>query len=191
MAVRTMLFSGCCAVSEHPAVCAWKRNQSERGFCAPNRSRSVRAQMRRAARYFATSSNRSLCAVKEETESRRKLIDMQSALDGRLDVCQPVGKGERQFLGGSCACFTDVIAADRYRIPLWHMAGGELNGIDDQTHRWFGREDILVLGDVFLQNIVLKRAAQLAQGMPRFSATTGYIAQIIAAGELIVIEVLI
>jgi hypothetical protein len=102
--------------------------------------------------------------VEEKTESRRKLIDMQSALDGRLDVCQPVGEGERQFLRGGCACFTNVIAADRYRIPLRHMAGGELDGIDDQTHGWFGREDILVLGDVFLQNIVLKRAAQLAPG---------------------------
>ena len=91
--------------------------------------------------------------VEEEAEPWREFIDMQPAFDTRLDVCQPIGEGERQFLGGSCARFTDVIAADRDRIPLWHMAGGELDRIDDQTHRWFGREDILVLGDVFLQNI--------------------------------------
>src|SRR6266851_5332380 len=32
MATRTMLFSGCCAVREEPAVCAWKRNIRERGL---------------------------------------------------------------------------------------------------------------------------------------------------------------
>src|SRR6185436_759846 len=30
-AVRTMLFSGCCAVSVTPAVCVWKRTIHERG----------------------------------------------------------------------------------------------------------------------------------------------------------------
>ena len=34
-AVRTMFTSGCCAVSETPAVCVWKRISHERGFFAP------------------------------------------------------------------------------------------------------------------------------------------------------------
>ena len=34
-AVRTMLFSGCCAESEHPAVCVWKRRRQLSGFFAP------------------------------------------------------------------------------------------------------------------------------------------------------------
>ena len=33
--VRTTLLSGCCAVSEQPAVCVWKRSCRLRGFCAP------------------------------------------------------------------------------------------------------------------------------------------------------------
>jgi len=33
-AVRMMLFSGCCAVAEQPAVCVWKRSVHERGFFA-------------------------------------------------------------------------------------------------------------------------------------------------------------
>src|SRR6266516_3933803 len=37
-AVRTMLFSGCCAVSVEPAVCVWKRSIIERGSCAWKRA---------------------------------------------------------------------------------------------------------------------------------------------------------
>ena len=35
MAVRTMLISGCWAVSDTPAVWVWKRSCSERGSVAP------------------------------------------------------------------------------------------------------------------------------------------------------------
>ena len=35
MAVRTMFTSGCCAVSETPAVCVWNRSCSERSSWAP------------------------------------------------------------------------------------------------------------------------------------------------------------
>ena len=64
-ATRTMLFSGCCAVSVEPPVCAWKRSASAFGFVAPNRSRMIRAHIRRAARNFATSWKKSLCALKK------------------------------------------------------------------------------------------------------------------------------
>ena len=64
-----MLFSGCCAVSVEPPVCAWKRSASAFGFVAPNRSRMTRAHIRRAARNFATSWKKSLCALKKN-ESR-------------------------------------------------------------------------------------------------------------------------
>ena len=35
MAVRAMLTSGCCAVSDTPAVCVWNRRVSERSSVAP------------------------------------------------------------------------------------------------------------------------------------------------------------
>ena len=60
-----MFTSGCCAVSETPAVCVWNRISHERGDFAPNRSRSSRAQILRAARYFAISSKKSRCALKK------------------------------------------------------------------------------------------------------------------------------
>ena len=60
-----MLFSGCCAVSETPAVWLWKRIRQEAGSRAPNVSRISRAQIRRAARYLAISSKKSMCALKK------------------------------------------------------------------------------------------------------------------------------
>ena len=69
IATRTTLLSGCCAVSVEPPVCAWKRSAIAFGFVAPKRSFMIRAQIRRAARNFATSWKKSLCALKKK-ESR-------------------------------------------------------------------------------------------------------------------------
>ena len=41
IATRTMLFSGCCAVSVEPPVWAWKRSACAFGFVAPKRSRMI------------------------------------------------------------------------------------------------------------------------------------------------------
>ena len=69
MATRTTLFSGCCAVSVEPPVWAWNRSACAFGFVAPKRSRMISAQSRRAARNFATSCRKWLCALKKN-ESR-------------------------------------------------------------------------------------------------------------------------
>ena len=65
-AVRTTLFRGCWAVSDTPAVWLWKRIRQEAGSRAPKVSRISRAQIRRAARYFAISSKKSMCALKKK-----------------------------------------------------------------------------------------------------------------------------
>lgn len=64
-ATRTRFSSGCCAVSWTPAVWVWKRSISDLGSRAPNSSRISRAQIRRAARNFATSSSRVVRATKK------------------------------------------------------------------------------------------------------------------------------
>ena len=66
MVTRTMLFSGCSAVREQPAVWVWNRISMLLGSLAPKVSFISRAQMRRAARYLAISSNRSLWALKKK-----------------------------------------------------------------------------------------------------------------------------
>ena len=63
---RTRLTSGCCAVSCTPAVWVWKRSIIDFGFSAPNSSRITRAQIRRAARNFATSSSSVVRATKKK-----------------------------------------------------------------------------------------------------------------------------
>ena len=60
-----MLLSGCCAVSDTPAVWVWKRSHCARSVVAPYSSRSQRAQIRRAARNLAISSKKSMCASKK------------------------------------------------------------------------------------------------------------------------------
>ena len=69
IATRTMLFSGCCAVSVEPPVCAWNRIAIAFVFVAPKRSFMIRAHSRRAARNFAISWKKWLCALKKN-ESR-------------------------------------------------------------------------------------------------------------------------
>src|SRR5512141_2942162 len=64
--VRITLLYGCCAVSEQPAVCVWKRHIQERGSFAPKRSFIVFDQIRRAARNLAISSKKSLCELKKK-----------------------------------------------------------------------------------------------------------------------------
>ena len=51
--------------ADTPAVCVWKRICHDCGFFAPKVSRSSRAQMRRAARYLAISSKKSIWALKK------------------------------------------------------------------------------------------------------------------------------
>jgi hypothetical protein len=64
MAARTMLFSGCCAVSVEPPVCVWVRSIRDRGSLAPKRSLMTRAHTRRSARYLAISSKKSVWVLK-------------------------------------------------------------------------------------------------------------------------------
>src|ERR1051326_6586088 len=61
-----MLFSGCCSVSEHPAVCTCVFMYHDFSDLAPYRSFIIRAQIRRAARSLHTSSKNSLCELKKK-----------------------------------------------------------------------------------------------------------------------------
>ena len=61
-----MLFSGCWAVRVEPPVWVWKRSSLALVALAPNRSVMIRAHIRRAARYLATSSKRLLWAFQKK-----------------------------------------------------------------------------------------------------------------------------
>ena len=82
--VRTTLLSIDWAVSHEPAVWTWNRHLIERTFDEPNRSLTMRAHMRRAARNLATSSNSSHQAAKKKLRRAANVVDVEAAGDGRL-----------------------------------------------------------------------------------------------------------
>ena len=77
--VRTMLLSGCWAVSVLPAVCVWKRNIWLFASVVLKRSFMIRAQRRRAARNLATSSKNWLWALKKKLSRGAKASSFRPA----------------------------------------------------------------------------------------------------------------
>ena len=120
-AVRTTLLYGCCAVSDTPAVCVWKRSCHDRGFLAPNRSRIASAQSLRAARYLAISSKKSLCELKKNEMRGTNSSTSRPGVDAVLHVLEPVTQREGELLQRGRARLADVIAAHRDRVPLRHV----------------------------------------------------------------------
>ena len=130
---RTMLFCGCCAVRVEPPVCAWKRSAIAFGFVAPKRSRMILAHIRRAARNFAISSKKSLCALKKK-DSRGPNSSGRARPPGRFAVGDAVGERERELLHGGGARLADVVAGDRDRVPARTLRGAR-EEIGGQPHR--------------------------------------------------------
>ena len=109
-ATRTMLFSGCCAVSVDPPVCAWNRSACAFGFSAPKRSRMIRAQSRRAARNFATSWKKSLCALKKKDRRSPKSSADSPAATAASQYAMP-------FASVNASSWTAVEPASRMWYP--------------------------------------------------------------------------
>ena len=115
IATRTMLFSGCCAVRVEPPVCAWKRSAVARGFVAPKRSLMIRAHSRRAARNFATSWKKWLCALKKN-ESR-----------------SPKSSGESPA----------ATAASQYAIPFASVNASSCAALAPASRMWYPEIEIV------------------------------------------------
>ena len=77
-ATRTMLFSGCCAVSVMPAVWAWKRSIWSAGPGALKRSRMMRAHMPPRRAELGHLLEEVVVGVEEEREPRREVVDILS-----------------------------------------------------------------------------------------------------------------
>ena len=116
-------------------------------------------------------------------------VDVETGRPSELDVREPVRERERELLRGGAARFADVVAGDRDRVPAGHLGLAEPDRVGDDPHRRPGREDELLLRLVLLEDVVLERAAQRARGVPCRSALATNIASRIAAGPLIVIDV--
>ena len=111
-----MLFIGCCAVSETPAVCVWKRISQVRAFFAPKAvfHQPIPDLPRRAV--LGDLFEEVVVRVEEEAQARPELVDVQPAPPRPLHVLDAVINRERQLLQRSRAGLANVIAADRNRV---------------------------------------------------------------------------
>jgi len=104
--------------------------------------------------------------VEEEREPRREVVHVEPPLDPPLHVREPVRERERELLRRRRPRLPDVVAGDRDRMPLRHLPRAELDHVRHQPHRRLGREDVLLLRDVLLEDVRLDRPAQLAPRHP-------------------------
>ncbi len=98
--------------------------------------------------------------VEEEREAGREGVDVEPALERRLDVREPVLEREGELLLRGRARLADVVAGDRDRVPARHPLRAPLDHVGDEPHRRLDRKAPLLLGDVLLQDVGLDRAAQ-------------------------------
>ena len=102
--------------------------------------------------------------MSKKNESRgANVVDVEPARDAALDVGEAVGERERELLRRRRAGLADVVAGDRDRCSTAACASAQNSiDVDDRAcSDGLGRKDPCLLRDVFLQDVVLQRAAQL------------------------------
>ena len=106
-----MLLSGCCAVSETPAVCVWKRISHDFGFLRAERLPELARPDPARRAVLGDLLEEVDVRVEEEAQARREVVDVHPARDLLLDVGQAVLERERELLRGRRARLADVVAA--------------------------------------------------------------------------------
>ncbi len=99
--------------------------------------------------------------IEEEAQAGSEIIHLEPAAKAPLHVLHPVIKGEGQLLQRRRTGLAYVISTDGDRVKARGEERSELQGIDHQPHGRRGRKDVLLLRDVFLENVVLQRARNL------------------------------
>ncbi len=193
IATRAILFFGCWAVSDTPAVCVWKRIHVERRCL---RAKSLGHQpipdLARGAE-LGDLLKEVVMGIEEEAQPGSEIVDAQPAAQRPLHVLHAVIEGESELLQRRRTCLANVIAADRDGVEARSKTRAELKGVDHQAHGRRGRKNIFLLRDVFLEDVVLQRAGAFAPVPTLLArATTRYIAQSTCSpGELMVIETVV
>src|SRR5262249_22380863 len=93
--------------------------------------------------------------VEEKRDALAELVDVQAGLDRGLNICRSVCDGERDFLDGRGTCLSNVVAANRNRVPLGEMPLAEGENIGDDSQRRARRINVCAARDVLLQDVVL------------------------------------
>ena len=163
MAVRTMLFSGCCAVSVEPAVWVWKRSIHERGFFAPKWSRMMRAQSAARAAELGDLFKEFVVGVEKERQAWSEAVDVEAGIEGGLHIGHAVGEGEGDLLRGGRAGLAHVVAGDGDRVPFGHVVIGPREHVGDDAHGVADGIDVSSARDVLLEDVVLHGAGELLE----------------------------
>jgi hypothetical protein len=97
--------------------------------------------------------------VEEERQPGRELVHVEPGVDAVPDVLHPVPEREGQLLQCRCPGLSDVVARHGNGVPPRYVLRTESELVGDEAHGGARREDVLLLGDVLLQDVVLKGAA--------------------------------
>ena len=106
--------------------------------------------------------------AKEETQVRRKIIDVHAATQIILHIGKAVAQRKRQLRNGVRTRLGNVVPADAHAVKIPHLIGDEIMlHITHQPQRKLRTKNTGILRLILLQNIGLNRSANLTQG-PRF-----------------------
>ena len=102
-------------------------------------------------------------AGEEEGEAGGKLVELEPGGETGFDVGDGVRHGEADLLRRCAAGLAHVVAADADRVPGRQLIFAVGKDIGDKPDGGAGREDVGAAGDVLLQDVVLRGAADLSQ----------------------------
>ena len=152
-AVRVRLFLNSAAISERPLVWVCNLKSCARGVRrqTPPAFRSPRcAATRERARYIRRRDRN-----REKRKARSELIHRNSARGEHLRVGETIRERISGLLHRCRTSFSDVVSADRNRIPARHFPCGELNHVGEKAQRRFDRENRFVLCLDFFEDVRL------------------------------------
>ena len=98
--------------------------------------------------------------VEEEAETAGEFLHIAAAPDQLVAIGQPIGQRIAHLLDRRAPGIAHMGAGDRDRIEARRMFVGKQDGIGDQAHRRFDREDPGAARDIFFEDIVLDGAGQ-------------------------------
>ena len=104
--------------------------------------------------------------VKIERKTRGEGVDIQTALQGLVDIRLGDAEGIRHFLHRVCARFADVVTADADRAVFRYFVGAVFDDIDHHLHRCIHREYPRTPADELLQDVILCRTPQVPDVEP-------------------------
>ena len=88
----------------------------------------------------------------------REVIDVQTALQTRLDIGYGVRQSEGHLLNQCGARFPQVVPTHVHKVPAGQVLRAVLNQVYRQSQRRPGWKDIVPASQEFLEDIILRRA---------------------------------